>query len=368
MPAYRMTLTMLSPVHIGSGEEIDPIEYVVRQEGQGEAARCVLYALDLPALLGRLTDAQRRDFNAAADQAATTYLRKFIAKTVDLHQDVRWQSTCSPETYELYQQGLDSEQSQLRITLMTRDALTGQPYIPGSSIKGALRTAWVSQAAAQYRGRVDLEVIHERDFEPEVLGYRSEDQRGRIRADIRADPFRAVSVGDAPLCADSNAIDPVEIYKPGRTASQPDPAGILMFYDMTFSAIDDQPITAAGRLTIDERLARTPARGARNWSFDRCVAGAVAAPDLLTACNTFYRPRLQDEIKRFPRLQTCGRKLQGCVEAMGPTEALIRLGRFSHVECVTVARRGGPPSQTGTTRSLAAGELPMGWAKLTLAP
>ena len=34
MPAYHMTLTMLSPVHIGSGEEIDPITEVSGVQGR----------------------------------------------------------------------------------------------------------------------------------------------------------------------------------------------------------------------------------------------------------------------------------------------------------------------------------------------
>ena len=80
MPTYRMTITMLSPVHVGSGEEIDPVEYVVRQESNGGQRTSFLYAIDLPGLLSRLSDAQRREFNKAADLGGTIYLRKFIEK------------------------------------------------------------------------------------------------------------------------------------------------------------------------------------------------------------------------------------------------------------------------------------------------
>lgn len=371
MPAYRMSLTMLSPVHIGSGAEIEPTEYVVEQRGQGANANWLFHALDFPRLLGRLSDVQRRTFNQAADQQALFHLRKFIASVVDLKRDANWIAPCNEVVYRAYHRGLENDAAQLVINLMTREANSGRPYIPGSSIKGALRTAWIDRRAAAYAGRGNLDRIRECDFEPEVLGYRSEGDRGRPRNKIGADPFRAVQVGDAALCDGSNCIEPVKIYKPGRGLGDADPAGIQMYYDVTFSRLDGESVAAEGRLVIDGRLPATATRGLRNWSFDHCVAGAIPADELLAACNEFYRPRLEDEITRFAeKLNEPGECLHAEVAAMRPNEALIRLGRFSHVECVTVDRQGGMPvdAEKGTTRSLVAGELPLGWAKISLTP
>jgi CRISPR-associated protein Csm5 len=303
-----MTLTMLSPVHIGSGEEIDPVEYIVTEEQRGADTYWFLHALDLPALLARLTEDQRRQFNAAADRNALFYLRKFVAGVADLRRDIRWKAACSGEVYDAYRAGLESDAAQLIINLMTRDAATGQAYIPGSSIKGALRTAWVNHKAAVYAGPERLDRISEGEFEPEVLGYRVSTGH-RPRAEIRADPFRAVHVGDARLCDDSNTIEDVEIHRPqGRGG--PDPSGIRMYYDATFSALDGERITAEGRLQVDERLARTPARSTRGrWDFQQCVAEGVEAGALLQACNDLYRPRLEDELGRFPRLADVRDKL-----------------------------------------------------------
>jgi hypothetical protein len=57
----------------------------------------------------------------------------------------------------------------------------------------------------------------------------------------------------------------------------------------------------------------------------------------------------------------------------------IRLGRFSHVECTTVDDYRKPktrrtrdgrslPYGNGKTRTLSAGTMPMGWAKVRLEP
>ncbi len=365
MPAYRMTLTMLSPVHIGTGEEIEPIDYVVRRPNPKEPD-CLLHALDLPRLLARLTDAQRREFNDAADRGGSLFLRKFMDRLADPERDARWTAPCDPDLYELYQKGLQKEASLLAVNVMTRDPATGRPYIPGSSLKGALRTAWVSHKASVYTESENRERLRDRDFEPEILGYRTRDRDG-ARADIRADPFRAVSVGDALLCDDSNYIDRVRIYHPGKTRGVADPSSIQMFYDATLSLLDDEPIIAEGRLLINERLARTPTQGARGAAFPNCVADAISAEPLLDACNSFYRPRLESELERFPVLKDVAGKLRAKADALDKgKEALIRLGRFSHRECVTVAPDGGGPSKLSATRSLVAGALPLGWAALTL--
>ena len=364
MPAYRFTLTMLSPVHIGSGEEIEPTDYVVEARDFNGATHHILRALDLAKLLGRLTEDQRRRFNEAVDQKALFHLRKFI-RSVATSADYRWSAPCNKQIHRLYQAGLEGDSAQLLISLMTRDGGTGCPYVPGSSIKGALRTAWLSRQLGRMSRRPRPD---DRNFEALALGYAAENAAGRPRGEIRADPFRAIRVGDAPLPPDGNIIEPVRIHKPGRKAGEADPAGIQMYYDVTFSRLDGEDITAEGRLIIDERLAQTPTRDISGWPFQNCVAGPIKARELLDACNDFYRPRLKDEFDRFPVLrETAGLLLEEATR-LEPGQALIRLGRFSHKECVTVDPTGGMCRKPGTTRSLVVGELPLGWARLTLAP
>lgn len=368
MPRYEMTLTMLSPVHIGSGEEIDPSRYVVRKELRGDDEFYFFYAIDLPRFLARIDDRKRREFIGAAEHAkGPIYLRKFLDQEVDVNQDALWKSDCNPDVFDHYQAALESDRSQLRVELMQRDPISGQPYIPGSSIKGAIRTALVNQEAAASRVQQQTGRMSDRDlekrFEPIVLGYQTD-----RHADIRADPFRAIQVGDAPLCQDSNTIDPVTIYKPNREFG-PDPAGIQMFYDVTFSQLHEETISATGRLLVNDCLARTPTRGLGRWDFDRCVTQEITAESLLAACNAFYRPRLEDELGRFPLVnEIAGATLREEVSKLGDGEALIRLGRFSHRECVTVSRKGGMPEVKGTTRSLACDDMPLGWARLSLKP
>ncbi|HSW45507.1 MAG TPA: type III-A CRISPR-associated RAMP protein Csm5 [Phycisphaerae bacterium] len=367
MPAYRMTLTMLSPVHIGTGEEIEPTEYVVRESD----GAIFFHAVDFSKFVAGLDGRRRAEFDQAIDRGGTVHIRRFLADHFDPRRHEAWRSNANPDLLDGYREGLKSDSSQLIVHTMTRDPATGRAFLPGSSIKGAIRTAWLSHLAGQYRGPVNLDDIVPRDFEPEVLGYM--DRSGHHpRAEIRADPFRALQVGDALLCEVSNTVDPVRIRRRVERSSVSDPVGIQMYYDTTFGLVDGEEIVAAGRLIVNTRLAETPAVHPRgNWK--TCVAGGLAAEDLLKACNAFYLPKMRQEHEAFfardSRLSIMGVKLISLAEKMGDGEALIRLGRFSHFECVTVDRFSRQPRRgAGNTRSLSCGEVPLGWARLRLDP
>lgn len=375
MPAYDLTLEMLSPVHVGTGEEIEPTEYVVRPAPQHPGS-FELLAVDLPKLLSSLTPAERAKFDAAVRDKSATLVRRFVAEHARLSQCVRWTAWADEEVFRLYTDGLRSGTARLAVQPMTRDAATGRPYIPGSTLKGALRTAWIARKAAPLAPREAPWRGEERHFEPRVLGYL--DTSGKHpRVELRADPFRALRITDAPLPDDATIITRVSIYKPDRPPGSADPAGIQMFYDVTFSLLEDpdHPVVATGTLAIDDRLARTPVPADR-WAFDHCVAGGFTADELLDACHAFYAERLRQEFHRFhdkkPAAARCRKamdSLRAAADHRPHGSARVRLGRFNHFECVTVAPFARPPRRgAGTTRSLANGWMPLGWARLTLKP
>ncbi|MGC9455731.1 MAG: type III-A CRISPR-associated RAMP protein Csm5 [Phycisphaerae bacterium] len=368
MSNYQLHITALSPIHIGTGDELTPDEYVICP-GQGDGS--MLYAVNLPAFFADMTTAQRRKFNQAVAASSITAVRKFLADNVDISRHTRWRSAASPELYELYRHGLDDASQQLQVRPMTRTGTDRHAYIPGSSIKGAIRTA-VLQDIVDADDRLRRITVSQRprrreaaSVEARILG----NIRSNDRPEIRADPFRAVRVGDCRLPTDATAVDPVDLISLRRGRGGADPAGIQMFYEMTFSMLDDEEIRGHGTLNIKTGLADIDTRRVRRWDFDHAVSRTITVEKIVSACNQFYRARLEDESGRVRAVcQDVGPvydKLLHAAEGMRDNETLIRLGRFSHVECVTLAR---PLSRArgGNSRALAAGQLPMGWAKLTI--
>jgi len=385
MERFRLTLRMLSPVHVGTGEVLTPESYVVRREDDAP----VLAAIDLGALLAGLTDKDRAAFNRAADSGDITAVRRFIRDRSASDQFDLWTAGVDHDLADRYEKGLNAASAELAIHPMTRTGLDGHPYIPGSSIKGAIRTAVLQQLVDQSdrahdlqrqwpgRARSDGPIL-----EADVLGCLKEDRAGRKRAEIRADPFRAVRIADAPLTGPEGycvtfvgraVVTPRSRQGPlrGRRPG-PDPSGIHLFYEATFSALQDgDPVEAVGEIALDERLARTDAREAWGRRFNHPVTRAFNRDEILKACNAFYHPRLKEEAKGFgPASQALGagydRLVAEAEKAEAQGEALLRLGRFSHVECMTLA----PPlrhARGGASRTVIA-DGPLGWAAMRLQP
>lgn len=362
MKHYKMTIQILSPVHIGSGQDIDPLEYVVKDG--------IFYRLDLPRFLGQMDGAMRAEFNRKAAEPNPVVLRDFIHRHAAPQKHACF--TADGGAFEAkYQQNLKNPNTKLEITLMTRTAGNWQAYIPGSSIKGAIRTAVVSELAKSKRPQN----LNPRFFEKDVLGY----------GDAKQDPFRCVKLSDAPLPAASTFIDRAEIFKLKKGIG-PDPAGIQMFYEQCFSMLDGETITASGTLDIDDQLPSKRTFDRRQKKDINAVSMAIDAFDLFKACRAFYLPKMQAEHENFykssPELEAHSQELEAHSQKLLATqyadnEFPIRLGRFSHVECTTVddyrqprtrRTRDGKNLPWGVTRTLSAGTMPMGWAKVRLEP
>jgi len=120
----KYELEVISPVHIGSGGTISPIEYVVEDN---------FYRVDMDGLFeddGFDTEGFIEDAKAGA-----FYIGRFDSKHAKEH--VRYALDISQSARTKLQELIDSRSSEVREHIKTNDFV----YIPGSSIKGAIRTA-----------------------------------------------------------------------------------------------------------------------------------------------------------------------------------------------------------------------------------
>lgn len=384
---------MLGPVHVGSGQMLGPMDYVVRQDSAGVIW---FYAIDAGRILGRMTDRQRVDLEAATRGGGLSAgLRRFILANFDPAKHALWQCQADETLLRASQQGQggggrrdagrrdsgpsegDREREAVppSVLMMARTGPRQDPYLPGSSIKGAIRTAWVWYRAGGGQARPGLAMqagqVRGDIFEAEVLGYRvqlGDAESGIDTTDPHADPLRSLRVRDALLVPDSNVIERVILYEgEGRPPREP------MFCDATFSGLEDEQITATGQMTIYNKLQAHPvpdglrSEAGRRWRWPKAVAEEIRAEQILEACRKFYLENLSREHERFYKpnkfLRPIGEKLLSLANALRPNETLLRIGRFSHFENMTVR----PYAEGGSrTRGLAGALRPMGWVKMGL--
>jgi len=393
---HQLAITALAPLHIGTGQDLEPTSYVIDGED--------LYLFSPEAALRALSERAREELIAILGAAPTVQLIKqvqafFHRNSEALIAESEHAMPVLPSIAAEYSQRVGKtaqrEESgreiinQLTIARTYGDAASGRPILPGSSLKGAIRTALldlVNDGEAPQRGE------RNRDLQRRLFRYRQFD----------LDPMRLVQIGDArDLSPDETYATEVRyavnrkrqqvIGKDGHEIeSQAEKQNLRQVLECVPPL---RPQAFMGQLGIQDVAGvssqKLPDPSLR-WSF----------ADIATACNQFYQPILQREVLELKGrgylsaawVETLQQLLRDRQSALDANKAfLLRVGRHSGAESVTLnGVRGirinmGKDPQTRRTRYetmsttktvwLAASDiqqrtemLPFGWVLVEAAP
>lgn len=235
MKVYRLKITAYSPVHIGDSRDLEPTEYVICKDAvKASAAKeapafvicpechtknpvnarycgecdtplpqikpseahhqpapqndAFLYTFT-PKQLSEalsLTDKQQllRIVKSGSDGALKELQKFFRARAAFIAKHADKRSKVCSQIAKKYEKA--ETENRFRIEKQISDATSGLPYIPGSSLKGAIRTALMSQKnKMMYLNSRDVQ--KGADAEKMLYGY----------ANPTDDPFKALKLGDA---------------------------------------------------------------------------------------------------------------------------------------------------------------------------
>lgn len=374
-------LTPLTPIHIGCGVDFEPTNYVIDENVlfAFEPSRAQLAEADRKALIGAV--------NANGD-AAIRGVQKFFRDRRSLFVGVSHLAVAvAPGIARQYadrigrvaqhEAGGRRVTNQLEIERTAHHPHTGGPFVPGSSLKGAMRTAWLDGLNGG-AGKTP-EDKSASDVERRLLG-----------GAFHTDPFRLVRVADAAgpdvvakVVFSTNHKKGVVMDKNGQVVQAQGP-----------TARRETIVGGQYRSLVSEiRLEFLGGQEHRDRD-DKPLAPAIAKRiadfgTLAQACNRFYLARLETELRVLDeRSFAAPNWLEGFRELIAELKPhldagalmLLRVGRHSGAESVTLdgirnirimTGKGLPPqwSRVGAkTLWLAAereddrsGLLPFGW-------
>lgn len=389
----RLTLRLvpLTPVHIGDGTEMRLDEYLLQEPQRvaeqdqkdgagGKAAQwssanlALLCRFDQMQAIRQMTPADRAAFQRALDAGklgeAGALLRKAGSRAIV--ERIPISNSAKKELREAFNNPtLRSGQ----VKPFVRSG--GRPYIPGSSIKGALRTALAS--AALPRGtRPDDSWTHENAVAAAF---------GLDPGQTDTDPLRFLRVSDAFLPEGATLIDKAEVIKPGGepATSQRRRGGIQIHCERSL-ALTDGPSAPVFTVIMD-----VDSRAQEERYVSRQEA-RFQPRDVLARCLGFHAKLFNGEMRLFfsKGVQTLlMRALQAYRHSddrppfkdgmWSPDFLLLRLGRFGHFESKSLegVRRGHfpqakqrkdeirKPNAWGSTRTVIRdaqnNPIPFGW-------
>jgi CRISPR-associated protein Csm5 len=341
MKTYKLKCEVLSPVHIGSGREIDPLDYVV------EAG--VLYKVSFEKFVSSMDEPRRQQFESLIENGNLVSIRRYVSDNFKKGTDVVYSVLVSPQVDNLYKQKLSDIQNQLIVNPFIRTQGGALPFFPGSTIKGAIRTAVVSEYAGQSSLPKPTTMKEEYEFEGRVLGYR----------DGKDDPFRAVKIRDALLKNDDFIVREVNNVTRNRNGGLQSNE-IQMICEVSHSQISGKGVVFETELSVDDDLIST-----------KFLNKALTFEKITDSCKRFYRDKLEKEHSKFYKNSEVKFFSEQLLNTpLDGGSFLLRMGRFSGVESVTIDnyRNPRPPGRKGwgSSRNLVEGIFPMGWVKITI--
>lgn len=190
LKTYRLALTPLSPIHIGCGEDFEPTNYVI-DDG-------VLYGFDPSRAV--LSDLQKAKLSEAGQRASLLGIQRFFRENAAIFKaqaDVL--IPVSAGVAKIYEQRIGRAANievsgnqvfnQLFIERNSHTGPQGLPYIPGSSFKGAIRTAMLDDLNQGHPARPD-----EKDRRGAVKSELVE--KRLLQGDFATSPLRLLRIAD----------------------------------------------------------------------------------------------------------------------------------------------------------------------------
>jgi CRISPR-associated protein Csm5 len=359
MERFILTLKPLTAIHIGTGSEISPLEYTVI-ETKGEHP-CKLLRFSPEKLVGLLGDDKRKILMDTIDSNDYLQLRNFFRKNIT-RDAVQYEIPITSEYAGKYT-GKVQTVNRLSLFEMYRSPKTYKPIVPGSSIKGAIRTAILNETA-KLKEKPNYHRMNDRELQQKILGY----------TDEKNDPFRCLLIRDCIIRGKNNQIAAAaRLYHKQRTGEF-DFESIQLYLEMIRGTLMDGDAFGATGVLINNKLADLNMH-LHNWTF---IREKIDVNRIITSCNSFYKDAFNEEYRKFylssdrNELKQVGEALNKEIEKI--TEAdrcLVRIGRYSQAECVTVEEYRKLPKGSGKSRTLVSFKniyFPLGWAVLQIKP
>ncbi|MCX8086394.1 MAG: type III-A CRISPR-associated RAMP protein Csm5 [Rhodocyclaceae bacterium] len=400
LETFDLVISTLSPVHIGCGEDYEPTNYVIENKS--------LYAFDPVRLITKLEASAREELLRLLDKPQPLLaLQRFFFRHRELAMELSsHQVPLAEAAADFYasrigqvaqrEGGGKQVLNKLEIARTAFDPISQLPILPGSSLKGAMRTALLEWLRAQSNKGFPLaNPANHR----EASRFANEMEADLLEGSFETDPMRLIKIADAHFVPGSykakNAQgEEIQRERQARTIlfqanrkkrpNQFDARGSIETLVECVPA--SQPRAFVTQLVIEQKANRGEKTPKRQFDF----------ATLASACHRFYFARFEQELALLEanqyvssawaqnarnRLSPSGLWGKAIAEGRG---FLLRIGRHSGAESVTIDAprkikilkgKDNPPdwASEATTLWLAANEpkasggmWPFGWVFVQL--
>lgn len=349
---YKFKINPITPFHIGNGDVHDPLNLVIK----GNMA----YFLNQLEYIRFLLTKDARQLHAKLAGSDFKQIQQYFDAAFDPSQ-----KQCYYFSYPVsdiictdYAKKMQNLRAEGFVRAFIRSQLSKQPYIPGSSIKGAFRTAILSHYQYDKPGIGDKD---DRRLQAKHLECQNDD--------IPSDPFKFIKFADTPWSNEWMGIFEIGVTEPPAALDrQANPflragASPQRRKEPTLPILMEIAVAKTGRfIESDLSIAVTDTK---NRGIAKILPkGVDDLSPLLEMVRQYYHTQLENESTFYSRLDGKARQNYEVITRVHASlkahECMIKLGQGSGQNYCSYAIMNYNPK----TRKLL-NHLPLGWMKLS---
>jgi len=307
----KCVIKTFSPVHIGCDDLYEPTGFAVDDKTNS------LVVFDPVSFISSLNQNDRNKFSEICKKGTIESIIEIYRFLRNRPVKGRSVSFCTgfkshyDKVLGLNSNMIKKELNRFEIQRTAYSPFDQRPYIPGSSIKGALRTAYLNKLASINNYKKDRK--GNQKLEEKLLKLDGEKPGDKIFKD----PFRLIKVSDFMPAGDIKT-KIFYIINKKKTASQKEASGP---YQILETILPDACFT--GEITIEAPQIKN------------AVSFAIDYKELFESLNLFY---IKEKIREDKELGNINITPPDIPSQTPPESAIIRTGRHSGAESVTIEK------------------------------
>lgn len=400
---YSIIIEPLTAVHIGTGEELTPLDYTLAPgKTQRDNSKMMYWKFSPDKIIDRLIkNGESRKLSLLDSYSGAgnmKEMRKFYQENCVLPDDMDYLCDTTAAFRRVYEQNKDKDpvDNASVVNQIYRPKGKKGPVIPGSSFKGAVRTALLNYNLSGIPDKEYTEAVDE--FNKEKSGMRHDYRKlnnslqsfafgepfdVNRHTDAKTDPMRSVLFADAAFpVANTQTVGMMKNISYDKANEELKAIDKLqMIAEMIQGTLIGGKASSEMISAIDEDLQHAVIENEKkSFAIDK----HISMQEICAACNDFYLQEFNNEYEKFYKPCVDGVKIVNELRQILQTSVamphtfIIRIGRWSQVEFVTFednfrnpktpVRKGKQQSYGGTRTVLDYnGEyVPMGWCRCTV--
>lgn len=355
---YKLMIEPITPVHIGTGIKLNPLDYKIVKTNIGNN-RYARFSSD--SILNRIAvDVNKsREFDNLVNTSDMKGIQRFFHENFT-QSDLIYLCSITSVFESKYNVHINEKslKNACEVEELYRSGGTKNAVIPGSSIKGAIRTALLDMCRDTSNNFDFQRARKNKYFQNDLFDM----------SDAKNDPLRCISVSDCmfennkiQMVGSLQIIDCTGGYLIEKNNSQ-------IWAEIIQGSLMESVRPEEFIISIDKKLQK-----ATNLKKEKQIKKSFTIDDIKNECNYFFGENFKQEYNHFYKneqkekyelIHNLKNQINKIVES--EDSFVLRIGRWSQFEFVTLYDENKKMGKTRTLFDYNGQYLPMGWCKCTI--